>query len=125
MSQQRQVKLHCQSLLGTIALIVVTGSAIAAPALANPDLEPTNFKLAQVRSRVHSPTPLNLRPRTHIPLPTQRGSRDYYRHHRDYRRSRRRRGTGGTVIIINPANSRHSNYGNYNRQGSYIRIISK
>ena len=154
MRQQRQIKLHCQSLLGAFALVVGIGGAIATPALATPDLEATsfklaNFKLAQASSRVNSPTPLNLRPRTHIPLPTNRSSRDYYRHSgygrgsrgaygrfkrherydygyrhdRDYHRDRR--GTGETVIIINPASSRHSNYSNYNRQDSYIRIIGK
>lgn len=149
MSKQRQTKLNWKSVLGAIALVVGSG-AIAFPAQATPDWETESFKLAQVRSRVNPPTPLNLRPRTHTPLPTTRGSRGYYhrsgygsrsrrlyggynrhdsdygyRHDRDYRRDRHQRDKGGTVIIINPANSRSSNHRGYNRQGSYIRIIGK
>lgn len=97
----------------------------------------SSLKLAQVsdRSQIAPPTPLNLRPRTHIPLPTNSRSRDYYgypryrgsyrhdkyrshhHHHRHhtYDRDRRR---GGKVIIINPAES-------YSNSNHYIRIIKK
>ena len=110
------------------ALIITLGvtGALELPAAASH----SSLKLAQVgvRSQLDLPTPLNLRPRTHIPLPTNSRSRDYhnYPRYRDYdrhykydydRRTHRRRDReGDTIIIINPAES----YSNYNR---HIRII--
>jgi hypothetical protein len=111
-------------------------------------------KIAQVgiSSPSNAPIPLNLRPRFHIPLPTDSRSRDddyhsEYEHgyeqgydhgyddgyHRGKHHDRHRK---DTVIIINPATSStyensYENYGNddldnYNRdnhQRRYIRII--
>ncbi len=119
------------------ALIISLGIAglVELPAEAGAWQTQGSLKLAQVgvRSRINSPTPLNLRPRTHIPLPTNSRSRDYYgypqyrgsyrhdkyrdRHHHHHTHDRNRR-RGGTVIIINPAES----YDNSNR---YLRIIKK
>ena len=132
-----------KSVWGAIAVaagILALDSAVAAvpvPATS------AGFKLAQVgvRNRINPPTPLNLRPQTHIPLPTSSRSRDYnssygsygrYPHHGEYGyghghhhdchhchdRSKRRRRR--PVIIINPASS---SYSNYRSQNSYIRII--
>lgn len=138
MSKLPQIRLSWRSALGAIALAAGTIGAIASPALAELEPKAESFQLVQILRRVNSPTPLNLRPRTHIPLPTRsrssyhrysdydsryRGA--YGRHDRhdrygyshrdkDYRRDRRRRGSGGTVIIINPSNS--------SRHGSYIRL---
>ena len=96
-----------------------------------------NSTLAQVgvRSRIAPPTPLNLRPQTHIPLPTTSRSRDYYgyprhkgyhydRHgayrdrHYDYCRKNCSR--NDAVIIINPSSYSEFEYSN---DDNYIRII--
>lgn len=111
-----------------------------------------NFQLAQIRGRgrINAPTPLNLRPRTHIPLPARRSHRrsDYYGHpyggsrrdHRQYRDAddhsrynhdhhthhRRNRSRRNPVIIINPANSsrhRNDNNSNYKNYDGFIRVI--
>lgn len=143
-----------------IAFLVATGCILESPAQAAPaiktvitleftkdnfndSLKHDSLKVAQVgiSSPNNAPIPLNLRPRTHIPLPTDSRSRDddyhsgydhgydrgyedgYYRgEHRDRHRHRK-----DTVIIINPAtSSTYENYGNYDRnnnQRGYIRII--
>lgn len=120
-----------------IAISLGIFSIAQTPARAIPASERSSLKLAQVgvRSRINRPTPLNLRPRTHIPLPTVRDrhydgyyrypnrdryyngyeyGHDHYHTHRHRHRHRR-----GPVIIINP--SSYSEYSNYN----YIRIIRK
>ncbi len=62
------------------ALIVATGAiASGLPARANDAV--ADWQLAQVSSYGNSPTPLNLRPRVHIPLPSSRSS-DYYPRYR-------------------------------------------
>ena len=130
--------LDWRSLLGTITISLGIFSVIDSPVRAKPASVQSGFKLAQVGvgSRINPPTPLNLRPRTHIPLPTVENHRGgYYRypedrghHHDGYtyghdhyhthrRRNRRRK---GPVIIINPAG--YSEYSNHN---GYIRIIRK
>ncbi|MGL5835434.1 MAG: hypothetical protein ACRC1Z_19725 [Waterburya sp.] len=107
-------------------------------------LKHDSLKVAQVgiNSPSNAPIPLNLRPRTHIPLPTDSRSRDYdyysgYDHGYDrgyddgyYRGKHRDRHRKDTVIIINPATSStyesYGDYGNYDRdnnQRGYIRII--
>ena len=121
-----------------IAISLGIFSIAQSPARAIPASNQSSFKIAQVgvRSRINRPTPLNLRPRTHIPLPTVNDrSGSYYRypkyrdrhydryryghdHYHPHRRRDRYRNRSGTVIIINPANS----YSNYD---SYIRIIRK
>ena len=122
-----------------IAIPLVIFSLTQSSAKAIPAPNQSSFRLAQVGvgSRINRPTPLNLRPRTHIPLPTvrDRGYGSYYRHpkyrdrhydeyryghdhyHTHRRRHRRRK---GPVIIIDPAN--YSGYSNHN---GYIRIIGK
>ena len=129
----KQHQFSWQTAWGTIAIVLgigITGS----PAIAFPQ-QADSFKLAQVGvgSRINAPTPLNIRPRTHIPLPRSRYNRYGYPKYRDYYRSDRyrydrdcdrhydhRRNRGGTVIIINPSN--HDSYDNYD---GYIRIIRK
>ncbi|MFM2311160.1 MAG: hypothetical protein RLZZ04_436 [Cyanobacteriota bacterium] len=102
-----------------------------------------SLQIAQVgiSSPSNAPIPLNLRPRFHIPLPTDSRSRDddyhsEYEHgyddgydhgyddgyhrgkHRDYapRTSKADRHKKDTVIIINPAtSSTYENYDNYDR----------
>ncbi|MEM8677639.1 MAG: hypothetical protein AAGF83_27835 [Cyanobacteria bacterium P01_G01_bin.67] len=105
MNNQAQVKISWRAALGALTLTWGAFSIMEAPAKAS---EPEDLVIAQVgvRSRVTSPTPLNLRPRTHTPLPTREYSQkyDYYgnpiyensrRGHRRFRRSsRRRRGFG-------------------------------
>ena len=118
-----------------IAISLGIFSIAQTPARAIPASERSSLKLAQVgvRSRINRPTPLNLRPRTHIPLPTVNGRSGYYRYpnrdryyngyeygHDHYHTHRHRhRHRRGPVIIINP--SSYSEYSNYN----YIRIIRK
>lgn len=147
MREQHQTRLKWQTIFSAIALAVGTLGSIGSPAEAFPEVENQDFQLAQVgvRSRINSPTPINLRPRTHTPLPTNSSSKDYYRHsgsnyryrgshgrynrhheyghhhgHHGHHRSRRRR---GTVIIINPSHS--SSYSKYSNQNGHIRIIRK
>ena len=104
-----------------------------------------SFQLAQVgvRSRITPPTPLNLRPRVHTPLPSSNYSRypsrsyhryntgyDSYRrhdhHHDDYHyrhhknRRYRRHSNHRKVIIISPGS--HGGISNYGNDG-FIRII--
>jgi len=139
-----------------IAFLIGIGCIFESPAQAVPEIGSKvtkgSFQLAQVgvSSPNNAPIPLNLRPRTHIPLPTSSHSSDddYYSEydsgynsgyddgykdayeygdHRDRRRHRDRdRHRKDTVIIINPARSTHESYGNSdddNNQRRYIRII--
>jgi len=149
MNEQNRIKFNWQSALSAMptasfAIALAVGvCAISDPAQSMPEAE-DSWQVAQVgvRSRINSPTPLNLRPQTHIPLPTNSRSSDYYRHsgyrgdyyrhdeygyghhhhhhHGHHRGDRRNR---GPVIIINPASS--SSYSNYSSQDSYIRVIRK
>lgn len=131
-------KFTWQTALGALAISWGILGAIEVPASAAPRKAPSRIAQVGVRSQISSPTPLNLRPRTHIPLPTNSRSRDYYgyprsrgyyghgkyRHYRD-RHYPPRPSRGGTVIIINPSNySEYSNY-NYSEYGGRIRIIRK
>jgi hypothetical protein len=120
--------------LGTIAL---TNSATAAPLQ-------DDFIVAQVGfgSTISPPVPLNLKPRTHIPLPQSNYSSDpsnnYYRDYNDHQRYHRHDhehshsqeySNRGTIIIINPSSEgsqrdRTSNYSHYGDRG-YIRVIRK
>ena len=123
---------------GLSSLIISLGifSVAKSPAEAMPAQTSSSLELAQVgvRSSINRPTPLNLRPRTHIPLPAVNGRYgSYYRHpgyrdrhydrsgygHDHYHTHRRRkhRHRRGPVIIINPADS----YSTYD----YIHIIGK
>ncbi|MEL6496284.1 MAG: hypothetical protein AAFQ41_14355 [Cyanobacteria bacterium J06623_7] len=148
MNREQPLKFNWKSVCGAIALATATlglgSSAARASSTFNPD-NIASFKIAQVGvRRVNPPTPLNLRPRTHIPLPTNSRSSDYhhrgyypqdrkYDHHDKYgychyhdcehqhrRGHRRRRQRKGPVIIINPASS---SYSNYSTTDGYIRII--
>ena len=147
MNRKQRIEFNWKSALGAIALTAVASGINSSPARASSEsnLEAESFEIAQVgvRSRINS-TPLNLRPRTHIPLPTTSRSRDRYRHRGYYpqqgrynRRDRygyghhhdcnhhhghHRRRKGGTVIIINPGS--YSNY-NYTDTGGSIRVIRK
>ena len=136
MVKQHRNLLNWRSALGSLAISLGIFSVAQSPARAIPT-NSHSCKLAQVgvRSRVNGPTPLNLRPRTHIPQPTVNGRYgSYYRHpnrdrhydrheyghdhyHTHRRQSRRRK---GTVIIINPYS--YSEYSNHN---GYIRVIRK
>lgn len=138
MSKKHQ-KFNWQTALGAVAIALGTLGTIESPVIAFPEQTEDGFKLAQVgvRSRINAPTPLNLRPRTHIPLPRSNSHRYRYPKYRDdYGRNRYRYGHGryhdrhyghrrdrhhrGTVIIINPSNyNSHSNY------DGYIRVIGK
>ena len=129
-----------RSILGTLAISLGIFSVTKSPARAIPAPSQSGLKLAQVGvgSRINGPTPLNIRPRTHIPLPAVRNSRysSYYEYpeyrdrrydryeygHDHYRTHRRRkpRHQRGPVIIINP-----SNYSEYSNHNGYIRVIGK
>ncbi len=101
-------------------MLIIESSAVASP---------KTIEIAQVRSQALAPTPLNLTPRTHIPLPQSnsnyyyhnryRGDRCYRDCDRDYRHSRRRKSKsrGITVIINSPSNNRLP------RVGNYIRVV--
>lgn len=148
MNKLSLAKINWRTTLGTLAISLGTLGIIELPAEANPHQVQDSLQIAQVgvRSRINAPTPLNLRPRTHIPLPSRRynrrsnycgyhGCRGEHRHHRRYRRSNRRvrydhdhydhhrrsRSRKRSVIIINPSNS-NSRYSNDN---GYIRVIRK
>lgn len=144
MASKQKTKLGWLKALSPI--VFTLGGVLAAelPAAAIPNLDSINISqnglhLAQVgvRSRIVPPTPLNLTPRYHIPLPQSnyryrsRGYRrdrhygydrydDYHHHHRHSRYSRRRSKNKSPVIIINPATEQHRS-----TTGSYIRIIKK
>ncbi|MEL6928561.1 MAG: hypothetical protein AAFO95_07995 [Cyanobacteria bacterium J06600_6] len=148
MNEPKKIKLHWQPTLSVIALALGLSGLDVAPAQSLPEFAEDSWQIAQVgvRGRVTSPTPLNLTPRTHIPLPTNSRSRNYHRpyqyrgrhgrhnrhdpysyghshdhHHHDHHHHHRRR--KGPVIIIKPATS--SSYSNYSSQDGYIRIIRK
>jgi hypothetical protein len=134
MSGQCWAKFDWRSPLAAIALVTGTVFIVGTPAQAVPEAT-KDFKLAQVgvTSQINAPIPLNLRPRTHIPLPTNSGSNDgdrysrydeYDHEHEDRHDHHRGNDRNNTVIIINPANhSNYSNYESYSDKGSYIRII--
>jgi hypothetical protein len=136
MSGQCWAKFDWRATLGAIALFTGTGCILGTPAQAVPEATRDSFKLAQVgvTSQINAPIPLNLRPRTHIPLPTNSRSNDYdrysrydeygYGHKYDHHDPHRDNDRSDTVIIINPANhSSYSTYESYSDQGGYIRII--
>ncbi|MBE9045409.1 hypothetical protein IQ255_13545 [Pleurocapsales cyanobacterium LEGE 10410] len=136
MNKQHQTKFHWQKALGVLA-VAMSIIGVAEPAMTTPAQSQDSFQLAQVgvRSRVVGPTPLNIRPRTHIPLPASNyhrsgyyrypGRRNYikYKHYNRYGRDRyhshRRRNRGGVNVIINVPARR-----SYYRSGSYFRIIN-
>lgn len=134
MAIKQKVKLSWLKTLSPIALVLGGFWMTELPAAAIPNIEisQNNLYLAQVgvRSRIVPPTPLNLSPRYHIPLPQSNyRHRDYgydnyhddYHHHHRYRRNGRRHSRNkGSVIIINPATEQHRS-----TSGSYIRIIRK
>ncbi|MEM8827896.1 MAG: hypothetical protein AAGE96_00895 [Cyanobacteria bacterium P01_G01_bin.19] len=132
MNGKNQPSLSLPKALVTLAIGMSTLCLFNKPAEALPRLK--GFSIAQVgvrgvRSRINSPTPLNLRPRTHIPLPRSNYSHRYNRHHRGYykqghynRHHRRKNRDRGTVIIINPSN--HRSYTDYTNR-NYIRVIRK
>ena len=142
MSTQHQNRLNWRATLSAIAISVSALSIGSSSVQAAPKFITASIQLAQVgvRSRINAPTPLNLRPRTHIPLPTSSRSRDYprysgyrgyrrgyghnhYHRHDHYHNHRGKHRNRGPVIIINPATS--SSYSNYRHQGGYIRVIRK
>ena len=144
MNKKNIAKLIYRNALGALAVGLGAIAVMDIPATAAPIED--NFRLAQVgvRSRVSSPTPLNLRPRTHTPLP-QRNYSHHPSHNRQYNSSyghsdryeshprnrrhrehshRRRHRNQGRVIIISPGGSHrsHGSYGSYSN-GGYIRVI--
>ena len=128
--QNQKFKWHA---LGTVAIFCGMFGVMKIPAEATP-WNSENNTLAQVgvRSRITPPTPLNLRPQTHIPLPTTSRSRDYYGYprHRAYDRygyrdrhhnyCRKNCSRNNTVIIINPPSYSEFEDSNNDR---YLRII--
>jgi len=140
MDSKYRMKNHLSKTMAALAVAIVTIGAINNPATAAPTKD--SLKLAQVgiRSRINTPIPLNLRPRSHTPLPSSNydhSRRDYRRYDRDYgyhhhtygdryERHRyntryKRRSNRGKVIILNaPGNLR-----GYGDRNSYIRVIRK
>ena len=138
MNQKTRSKLNWRNVIGTLAIGLGAITSIDASAMATPIKD--NFQLAQVgvQSRINSPTPLNLRPRTHIPLPQsnyshyprynsgygnydRRHSHQGNRHHTHHRHTHHHRHRNrSTVIIIRPGG--HSSMGNYGN-GNFIRSI--
>jgi hypothetical protein len=133
----------------SFALALLAGALclLESPVQAAPEVIKDSFQLAQVgiKSQTDAPIPLNIRPRTHIPLPADSGSSDddYHSGYDDgyeqgyddgyndsvdygYRRDRDRQ-EKNTVIIINPARSTFESYDNSDRDNHqrrrYIRII--
>ena len=140
MNGQYKIEFNWQSALSAVALAVGVLAIAKSPAQSMPIAESLQIAQVGVRSRINSPTPLNLRPRTHIPSRADSHRSNYYRyddygrydryddygyghHHHHHHRHRHNRGrrNRGPVIIINPATSSYSNYS----QDGYIRIIGK
>lgn len=141
MDKQDRNKFNWRSLLGALTISLGAFGIIESPAAqATPKMVQGSFELAQVgvQSQIDGPTPLNLRPRTHIPLPESRydrrddyGDREYRDLYRDYEseyghdhyHSHRRgdRHRRGPVIIINPSNSESYR----SNSDGYIRVIRK
>ena len=143
MEKKTQIKLDWRQVLGSIAIGIGVISIVDTPVTAAPTS--STIKVAQVgiRSRINPPTPLNLRPRTHTPLPHNNydhPDRSYRRYHRDYgnyhdrhhhhhngysdryerhNTYRKRRSNRSKVIIIRPGNLR--DYGSRN----YIRVLGR
>lgn len=89
MSKSNQTKYFWQKIMGIFAIVSAVNT-ISTEAIANPHKD-SGLYLAQVgvRSRINAPTPLNLRPRNHIPLPRSNRRSRYNRYH-DYRYRDRR-----------------------------------
>ena len=135
MEEKSQGQFNWHPALSALAMVIGVIGTIDTPATAAAIKVEDSIKVAQVgiRSRINSPTPLNLRPRTHIPLPRRSYRRHYNHHHyhhhhhdndsydRHYQHNtyRKRRSHKDKVIIINPGNL--SDYGRYN----YIRVIGR
>ncbi len=151
MIQQHQNKFNWRQTLAALAISLGAIALTESSAWATPQktTSQADFKLAQVgiRSRINSPTPLNISPPpgSHIPLPEsnyhrssrrdysqQRHYSRYGRHHPYYNNDRRRedhyhsrhrrrhdRKTRGVIIIHPSSNSSYSNNSNY------IRVIRK
>ena len=142
MNQKNIFKPNWRNTLGALAIGIGAITCINTPATATPIQN--NFKLAQVgvRSRISSPTPLNLRPRVHIPLPRSNYSRYNYpkynsgydnhrfgdryyqndRHHHHHEHTHDRHHRRGKVIIISPSN--HNGISNYSSD-RLIRVIKR
>ena len=135
MPKNNQLKLNWQLVISTLAMAGLgTISAISSPAVAVPLNHELKLTQSTVKSSITLPVPLNLRPRTHIPLPLSNYSHysntRYYHYrrspkvrHHNYKRYHNRK----KIIIITPRNQRSlSNYGNYKYFGNgYIRVISR
>jgi hypothetical protein len=116
-----------------LKISIGTSTILGLTAIVNPDVATAQYYPNGVRSRVIPPTPLNISPRTHIPLPQSNRSRyrDYDRYDRygydrydrsedcdrdDYRRSRYKRDNRRNILIY-PSGDR------YPTRGGYIRIV--
>ena len=133
MNQKPRTKPIICKALGILAVALGTVGITDTNAIAVPTQN--SIKLAQVgvRSRISPPTPLNLRPRTHTPLPNsnyyppQRTYGGHYHHHHHHHHhhhrynTHKRRSNRGTVIIINPP----GNFSSYGSSKSYIRTIEQ
>ena len=147
MNQKNLFQLNWRNALGAFAIGLGAIAYTELPTTAYPIKDSLQLRGEGVRSRVTPPTPLNLRPRVHIPLPQSNYSRypshsyprynnsyngNYRRSHHHYedchhhhehthqnrhRSSHRRR---GKVIIINPGD--RSGIGNP-INGNFIRLI--
>lgn len=145
MNQKNPFKLDWQNILSSVVIGLGTVGITSIPATAVP-LE-TEIRLSQVgvHGGVTTPTPLNLRPRIHIPAPRSNYHRHRNRHYGRYRRDcsyygncrhtphirshRKKRRNSTTIIIINSDNdlrydNDHRSYDNH-RHNRYIRIIKK
>ena len=140
MNQKNLFQLNWRNACGALAIGLGAFTCINTPATATPIQ--SHFELAQVgvRSRITPPTPLNLRPRVHTPLPQSNYS--HYPHHRyskynsgynNYRRSDRyhhhhehthdnHHRSRDKVIIISPGN--HRDVRNYSSD-NFIRVIRR
>ena len=130
MNQKPSTKPIVCRVLGILAVALGTIGITETNAIAVPTRD--SMKLAQVgvRSRISPPTPLNLRPRTHTPLPnsnyyspyrTYGGHHHHHHHHHHRYNTHKRRSHRGTVIIINPP----GNLGSYGSYKSYIRTFER
>ena len=138
MSKKNLFKLDWRSTLSSVIIGLGTVVIARMPATALPIESEIKLSQVGVRSRITTPTPLNLRPRIHIPSPSGNHSRyqnhhytdryegcSYYgdcRHPRSRRTHRKKGRNNTTIIIINSDN--HRTYRNHHDNG-YIRVIRK
>lgn len=131
MDKPSQKRFDWQKALKILAIALGTATIVESPGIAIAVETTDSFKIAQVgvRSRITPPTPLNITPRIHIPLPASRYNRhqNYYGfprsrgsynrwRSRNYRQDRRYDRYNGSGYDDHPRQSRRG----YRKRGKII-----